>query len=57
MAVSSFFIGKYAVTQAQWYAGSHPYGAAEGYDRQKTVPVGSLGIANAFGLYEMHGNV
>jgi formylglycine-generating enzyme required for sulfatase activity len=23
----------------------------------KTVPVGSLGVANAFGLYDMHGNV
>ncbi|MGH9845339.1 MAG: SUMF1/EgtB/PvdO family nonheme iron enzyme [Blastocatellia bacterium] len=40
------------------YAGSHPYGsAAKGVYRQKTVPVGSLGVANAFGLYDMHGNV
>jgi formylglycine-generating enzyme required for sulfatase activity len=40
------------------YAGSHPYGSAsKGIFRQKTVPVGSLGVANAFGLYDMHGNV
>jgi len=40
------------------YAGSHPYGSAsKGIYRQKTVPVGSLGVANAFGLYDMHGNV
>ena len=30
---------------------------AKGTDRQKTVPGGSLGVANAFGLYDMHGNV
>src|SRR5262249_52788168 len=28
-----------------------------GIDRQSTVPVGSLGIANRFGLYDMTGNV
>jgi len=40
------------------YAGGQPYGSAsEGIYRQKTVPVGSLGFANAFGLYDMHGNV
>src|SRR5262252_6905672 len=25
--------------------------------RQRTTPVGSLGVANALGLYDMHGNV
>ncbi|MGH9832697.1 MAG: SUMF1/EgtB/PvdO family nonheme iron enzyme [Blastocatellia bacterium] len=40
------------------YAGSQPYGSAsQGTYRQKTVPVGSLGVANVFGLYDMHGNV
>ena len=29
----------------------------KGTDREQTVPVGSLGIANGFGLYDMHGNV
>lgn len=28
----------------------------KGLFRQKTVPVGSLGFANKFGLYDMHGN-
>ncbi|HZS06881.1 MAG TPA: formylglycine-generating enzyme family protein [Blastocatellia bacterium] len=27
------------------------------YNGQKTVDVGSLGVANAFGLYDLHGNV
>jgi formylglycine-generating enzyme required for sulfatase activity len=40
------------------YNGEKPYGnAAKGTNRQKTVAVGSLGVANAFGLYDMHGNV
>ncbi len=40
------------------YHGEHPYGnAPKGVYRGKTVPVGSLGVANSFGLYDMHGNV
>jgi len=31
--------------------------ARKGMYRQKTVPVGSLAFANAFGLFDMHGNV
>jgi formylglycine-generating enzyme required for sulfatase activity len=30
---------------------------AAGVYRKQTIPVGSLGFANNFGLYEMHGNV
>ncbi len=38
--------------------GNYPYGsAAKGTSRQKTVPVGSLGVANGVGLYDMLGNV
>ena len=40
------------------YDGNYPYGkAAKGEYRKQTVPVGSSGVANAFGLYDMHGNV
>jgi formylglycine-generating enzyme required for sulfatase activity len=40
------------------YNGEYPYaGAAKGTNRKKTVAVGSLSVANAFGLSDMHGNV
>jgi eukaryotic-like serine/threonine-protein kinase len=40
------------------YDGNYPYGnAPKGIYRQKTVPVGSLGAANAWGLFDMYGNV
>jgi formylglycine-generating enzyme required for sulfatase activity len=40
------------------YDGTSPYGAAAaGIFRRETVAVGSLGAANDFGLYDMHGNV
>jgi len=40
------------------YDGNYPYGqAAKGEYREKTIAVGSLGVANAFGLYDCHGNV
>jgi formylglycine-generating enzyme required for sulfatase activity len=40
------------------YKGEYPYGnTAKGTNRERTVPVGSLGVANAFGLSDMHGNV
>jgi len=40
------------------YNGNYSYGKApKGEYRKETVPVGNLGVANAFGLYDMHGNV
>jgi formylglycine-generating enzyme required for sulfatase activity len=40
------------------YNGNVPYGnAAKGKYQQHPTPVGSLGVANAFGLFDMHGNV
>jgi formylglycine-generating enzyme required for sulfatase activity len=39
------------------YDGNPSIAPPNGTDRQKTVEVGSLGVANAFGLYDMHGNV
>ncbi|HEV7396860.1 MAG TPA: formylglycine-generating enzyme family protein, partial [Pyrinomonadaceae bacterium] len=40
------------------YDGDLPYGStAKGLTRKGTIPVGSTGVANTFGLYDMHGNV
>ncbi|MCS6886021.1 MAG: SUMF1/EgtB/PvdO family nonheme iron enzyme [Acidobacteriota bacterium] len=40
------------------YRGSHPYGLApRGIFRERPTQVGSFGVANGFGLYDMHGNV
>src|SRR5262245_61046778 len=40
------------------YDGNEPYGSApKGEYRKETIEVGSLNIANAFGLSDMHGNV
>jgi len=38
------------------YSGSYGLGP-KGLYREKTTPVGSFGVANTFGLYDMHGNV
>jgi formylglycine-generating enzyme required for sulfatase activity len=46
---------------ASWllnYCGTYPFGSiAKGICREQTSPVGSMEVANAFGLYDMHGNV
>ncbi len=40
------------------YHGKHSFAASpKGVYREQTTPVGSLGVANAFGLFDMHGNV
>jgi formylglycine-generating enzyme required for sulfatase activity len=40
------------------FNGSYPWASGSwGVDREETTPVGSFGYANAFGLYDMHGNV
>jgi formylglycine-generating enzyme required for sulfatase activity/predicted Ser/Thr protein kinase len=40
------------------YDGNSTYNSgAKGIYREKTTPVGSFEVANAFGLYDMHGNV
>ena len=56
-SVGPFSFGANITTAQVNCNGRYPYnGAAEGQDREKTVPVRGL-PANAFGLYEMHGNV
>ncbi|HQR31927.1 MAG TPA: formylglycine-generating enzyme family protein [Blastocatellia bacterium] len=53
-----FSLGETIDTDWVNYNGKLPYAAApKDMFRQQTLPVGSLGIANAFGLYDMHGNV
>ena len=39
------------------YRGDHRGHAAKGEYRRQTTDVGSFGVANAFGVYDMHGNV
>ena len=40
------------------FDGDYPYGGgSEGVYRERSIEVGSLGYKNAFGLYDMHGNV
>jgi formylglycine-generating enzyme required for sulfatase activity len=58
-ATTAFAFGDTISTDIANYNGTvPPYGgAAQGTNRGKTVPVGSLGVANGFGLSDMHGNV
>jgi formylglycine-generating enzyme required for sulfatase activity len=53
-----FAFGETITPQIVNYNGAYPYASApKGEYREKTVPVGSLGVANGFGLYDLHGNV
>jgi formylglycine-generating enzyme required for sulfatase activity len=54
---TTFSFGSTITPEQVNYNGNYPFaGAAKGLSRQKTVPVKSL-PPNAWGLYEMHGNV
>jgi formylglycine-generating enzyme required for sulfatase activity len=53
-----FHFGETMTTDLANYDGNYTYGeGTKGVYRQETTPVGSFGVANAFGLYDMHGNV
>ena len=53
-----FHFGETISTDFANYDGNHTYGAgSKGIYRGETTPVGSFGVANAFGLCDMHGNV
>jgi formylglycine-generating enzyme required for sulfatase activity len=53
-----FHFGETITTDLANYNGDYTYGdGPKGVYRQETTPVGSFGVANAFGLYDMHGNV
>jgi len=54
-----FYFGKTLTTELANYNGSYVYGSdgVKGENRQETTSVDHFGIANAFGLCDMHGNV
>jgi len=53
-----FHFGETITPDLANYDGDYNYAAGpQGIDRNETTPVGSFEVANAFGLYDMHGNV
>jgi len=53
-----FHFGKTITPELVNYDGNYTYGSGiKGKYRKRTTPVGSFKVANAFGLYDMHGNV
>ncbi|NEP01573.1 MAG: formylglycine-generating enzyme family protein [Symploca sp. SIO2E9] len=53
-----FHFGETITTEVANYNGDYTYGSGrKGEYRRETTAVGSLKAANAFGLYDMHGNV
>ena len=55
---TAFHFGETITPELVNYDGRYPFrNAPKGTYRVKTTPVGSFQVANAFGLYDMHGNV
>ena len=53
-----FHFGETITTDLANYNGNYTYGqGTKGVYREETREVGSFGVANNFGLYDMHGNV
>ncbi|KAM3116172.1 formylglycine-generating enzyme family protein [Phormidesmis sp. 146-33] len=51
-------LANYKTSAIQTYKADYSYSIGLGREsRGSTTPVGSFGVANAFGLYDMHGNV
>ncbi len=56
--ITPFHFGETISTELANYNGKYTYGkGVKGENRKQTTPVGSFGVANEFGLYDMHGNV
>lgn len=55
---TQFHFGDTITPEVENYNGDYSSGSGpQGINRERTVPVGSLVVTNAFGLYDMHGNV
>ncbi|KYC35634.1 hypothetical protein WA1_07400 [Scytonema hofmannii PCC 7110] len=53
-----FHFGETITPELANYDGNYSYGSApKGKYRKQTTPIGSFQVANAFGLFDMHGNV
>ncbi|NEP53825.1 MAG: formylglycine-generating enzyme family protein, partial [Moorea sp. SIO3C2] len=53
-----FHFGETITSDLANYDGNYTYGSgSKGKYLEETTPVGSFGVANDFGLYDMHGNV
>ena len=58
LTTTPFYVGPKITTDLANYNGSSTCGyGSKGQSRGQTTEVGSFEIANAFGLYDMHGNV
>ncbi len=56
--ITPFHFGETIITELANYDGDSTYGKGiKGEYRRETTPVGGFGVANGFGLYDMHGNV